>query len=223
LPTISNNQTPDQIVQSKSFETFPDELTDIVASIKTDLSEGLRPEDVSIIVVDDRSAKDYLNALAELLSNEGIDSNNLHADPYGVKDFQKEGRITLSTVHKAKGNEAFMVYVVGVDALFSTYAGVRERNMLFTAMTRAKGWLRVSGVGRGAELCKREIETALSQFPYLHFNYPSEEQLKVMRRDLAEKAIRKQRAERMLDDVLAEMSPEDIERFLEQRSIRKKR
>jgi superfamily I DNA and RNA helicase len=94
-----------------------------------------------------------------------------------------------------------MVYVVGVDALFSTYAGVRERNVLFTAMTRAKGWLRVSGVGDAAQECKKEIDLALNNVPNHIYPYQSKEQLKIIRRDLAEKAIRKQQNERKLDEL----------------------
>ena len=114
-----------------------------------------------------------------------------------------------------------MVYVIGVDALFSSYAGVRERNMLFTAMTRAKGWVRVSGIGSWANACKQELETALNNFPYLRFNYPSDEELKIMKRDLTEKGIRKLKNERMLEQVMQEMDPDDIARFVEQRSIKK--
>ena len=221
LPTISENETPDQIVQAFSFNTFAEEINQVVASIQRDIQEGLRPEDVLVVAVDDRNARNYLSLLSEKLSEFSIDVNNIHADPFGVKDFQKEGRVTLSTVHKAKGNEAFMVYVVGVDSLFKTYAGPRERNMLFTAMTRAKGWVRVSGIGSSAELCKQEIAMALANFPNLVFTYPSRQQLKVMKRDLADKARRKQRMERMLDEVLSEMSPDEIDRFMEQRSIKK--
>jgi len=221
LKTISEHQPPEAIVKAMSFSTYQEEIQEVVKSIKNDLDDGLRPDDILVIVVDDLHAKKYLNDLTEALSLLGIHCNNIHTDTYGLRNFQKEGYVTLSTVHKAKGNEAFMVYVVGVDALFSSYAGVRKRNILFTAMTRAKGWVRVSGIGRGAQSFKEEIGSALRNFPYLKFKYPSPEQLKIMRRDLGEKAMRKHRAERKLDEILEEMSPEEIKRFIEQRSVRK--
>jgi superfamily I DNA and RNA helicase len=221
LPTISQNQDANEIVKSSIFDTFEEEVDGVVASILGDLADGLRPDDILVIVVDDRNARIYLNTVVEKLANAGIKSNNIHDNTYGIRDFYKEGHVTLSTVHKAKGNEAFMVYVLGVDALYSTYAGVRERNVIFTAMTRAKGWVRVSGVGDHASGCKKEIEAALTNFPFLRFNYPSPEQLKIIRRDLAERASRKQMAERKLDEVLDEMTQEEIIRFLEQRAIKK--
>lgn len=221
LTTISEFQEPEEIVQGIIYNDFQNEIQGVVKSIKTDIEDGLRPDDILVVVVDDRNASAYLKYIAAELASLEVKSNNIHTDSYGLRDFQKEGSVTLSTVHKAKGNEAFMVYVVGVDALFSSYASVRERNMLFTAMTRAKGWVRVSGIGEPAATCKAEIDTALEHFPNLIFRYPSERELKVMKRDLADKAIRKQTAERMLDQILEDLSPEEIESFINQRSISK--
>ncbi len=223
LTTISENQQPNEIIQAFAYTSFPEEIEKTVEGIKSDLLDGLRPEDILVITVDDRHARSYLEKIAELLALSDIPSNNVHEDSYGIRDFQKDGLVTLSTVHKAKGNEAFMVYVVGVDALYTSYAGPRERNVLFTAMTRAKGWVRISGIGSSAADWKAEIEKALQEFPYLRFEYPSQEQIKIIKRDLAEKAVRKYRAERKLDEILEDMTTEEIEKFLKQRSIKKKK
>jgi len=222
LTTISEAQSPDEIVQVIVYDSYADEITGVTQKIKEDIDEGLRPDDILIEVVDDRNAKRYLSDFTEELASSGIKSNNIHADVYSIKDFYLEKHVTLSTVHKAKGNEALMVYVVGVDALFISTQGVRERNILFTAMTRAKGWVRVSGIGTEAKRCQEEMSLALKNFPFLRFEYPSSEQLKIMQRDLAEKSALMQRAERMLDD----MSPEDVEKLKEliiRKTIRKKK
>lgn len=219
LVTISENQDIREIVKVFVCENFDDEIAKVVQGIKSDIDDGLRPEDILVITVDDRHAKSYLDNVVNELKCIGIDSNNIHGDSYNVKYFQKDGKVTLSTVHKAKGNEAFMVYVMGVDALYSSYAGPRERNVLFTAMTRAKGWVRISGIGQSASDCAAELNKAIDEFPYLCFNYPS--QVKIIARDLAAKANKKLKAERKLDEVLSMMSPEEIKRFLEQRSIKK--
>jgi len=223
LQTVSQSFSPGEIVCAKSFESFEDEINDVVRGIQGDIADGLRPDDILVVAVDDRNAKSYLNSLADRLSQVNIRSNNIHADPFGVKDFYKDGHITLSTVHKAKGNEAFMVYVVGLDALFASSAGPRERNMLFTAMTRAKGWVRMSGVGSAASICVAELDKALSEFPRLVFSYPSEEDLKVMKRDLEDKAALKLIAERALELAMMEMTPGEIKNFISQRSIPKGR
>jgi superfamily I DNA and RNA helicase len=221
LPTISEYYSPEEIVQSFVGESFDDEINYVTSRIAEDIRGGLRPQEILVTVVDDRHAKIYLDRISSDLAGKGIQTNNIHEDSFGIRDFKREDQVTLSTVHKAKGNEAFSVYVVGVDALFSTTAGVRERNMLFTAMTRAKGWVTVTGVGEAAQLCQRELNEALSNFPFMRFRYPGPGELKIMKRDLTDRGRRKLKRERMLDQLLAEMEPEEIERFMRQRSIEK--
>ncbi len=222
LTVISETNIPNEIVQVQAYENFDQEVNSVSQSIEADIQDGLRPDDILVIVVDDRAANSYLQAISTNLALLGIASNNIHSDTYNIRDFRLQGQVTLSTVHKAKGNEAFMVYVIGVDALFASRAGVRERNMLFTAMTRAKGWVRVSGIGEWAAACKQEINTALANFPYLRFRYPSEEELKIMKRDLTTRGAKKSRSERLLEEVLQEMDPDEIKRFIEHRSLNKK-
>ena len=217
LTSISERQTPEQIVEALSFENVTEEIQSTVENIRSNLTEGLRPDDILVIVVDDRNASAYFDSLTKKLFELDIYCNNLHSDTYGIRDFQKDGLVTLSTVHKAKGNEAYMVYVLGVDALFTSPARVRSRNRLFTAMTRAKGWVKVSGVGEGAEECKTEVETALENFPNLVFEYPSSEQLKVIKRDLADKDSKKLIAEKQLDNLLEMMSPDEIKKYITQK------
>lgn len=62
---------------------------------------------------------------------------------------------TLTSLHlnlshpsrRAKGNEADMVYVVGLDNVAKDESNLQLRNQLFVALTRAKGWVKLSGVG----------------------------------------------------------------------------
>lgn len=220
LDVISSSQTPQDIVQASVCDSFEEEINLVVKSIVKDISEGLLPEDILVMVADDRNARSYLARISEQLSLHGVNSNNIHEDSMSLRDFQDDGRITLSTIHKAKGNEAYMVYVVGIDALFAS-SQVKERNMIFTAMTRAKGWIRLSGIGDTAVACKAEIDTALQHFPNLVFSYPSEEQLKIMKRDLAESAIKKQQAYRSLDEARKYLDQDEIDQYISQRSIPK--
>ncbi len=221
IPVISENQNPSEIVQAFVYGSFEDEIVQVAEMIKQDITDGLRPDDILVIAVDDRNMRNYINLLAAYLGESGIGTNNMQSDSFGLRDFHLEECVTLSSVYKAKGNEAYIVYVMGVDALFTADTNVRERNILFTAMTRAKGWIRVSGIGEWAQACKNEIDEALSNFPNLAFTYPSKAELNIMKRDLADSAIRKQKYERMLDEMLDEMTPEEIKRLMGQRSLPK--
>ncbi|MFM6209932.1 ATP-binding domain-containing protein, partial [Planktothrix sp.] len=69
-------------------------------------------------------------------------SHNLHAN-----QFWCEGGVTISRIHRAKGHEADMVYLVGLDQIAQVEDHFNFRNQLFVAMTRSRGWLRLSGLG----------------------------------------------------------------------------
>lgn len=216
LAIISDISGFDEIVQVRNFDTLDSEVSNVVSDIINSLRDGLKPEDILVVSVDDRHAKEYLTKIEGSLAENKILSNNLHTDSFGIRDFAVDGRVTLSTVHKAKGNEAFMVYVVGVDAVMRQ-PDVRRRNMLFTALTRAKGWVRASGCGKEVEDLLTEVTTAKTNFPYLIFEYPGPETLKVMKRDLAEAADRKLKLERLMDELGDEYTPEEISAFIDER------
>jgi superfamily I DNA and RNA helicase len=182
--SISDANTIDQIMSCDVFKTPGEEIQYVVERIKQEIAEqGVPAEDVLVICADDRNAGMYLGAIGEELLEAGIKSNNIHAQNYGLRDFQQDGAVTLSTVYKAKGNEAYSVYLVGIDALFWNPTP-RSRNIAFTGMTRAKGWLCVTGVGVAADRFAKELAAAKMNFPALRFTYPSAEDLVFMKRDL---------------------------------------
>jgi superfamily I DNA and RNA helicase len=213
--TISDNFEYDQIVQCRVFEKFEEEIAFVTTSIKEDLKNNLRADDIVIAVVDDRNARRYAGALEESLRSQGIRVNNTHQDSYGIIDFYIEGEVTISTVHKAKGNEAYQVYVVGVDALFAM-PDIIHRNRIFTAITRAKAWVTITGVGVAALQCLHEINEVAKGFPSLQFVYPTKKDIKIMRRDMTKAAKKRLAAERAIDEALRMMSPDEIRQYLKQ-------
>ncbi len=127
--------------------SFADELNWIATEIEKAIKEDhLLPEDIAVISLDERNALSYMKGLEKRFFEKSIDSFNVMDRNY-VKGFCKEGKVTLSSVFKAKGNEAAMVFVCGCD-IFEIYKDERHmRNTIFTAFTRAKVWLRISGIG----------------------------------------------------------------------------
>lgn len=161
------------------------------------------------------NARRYAEDLERLLSYKGVPVNNTHRDNFGIIDFHLEGAVTISTVHKAKGNEAYQVYVAGADAIFINPDEL-NRNRIFTAMTRAKAWVTVTGLGKYAKECEAEIRKVATDFPTLKFNYPSQEYIKTMKRDMSKAARKRQIAERSIDEALKMMSPDEIQEYLSQ-------
>ena len=220
---LDSKYSVDEIIRSSVFETFGEEVEYVCSCISKDInSDCLNPDDILVISADDRHASAYLNAVEQRLKTKyDIPSNNIHADRFSVTDFQQDGKVTLSTIHKAKGNEAYSVYIVGADALFPHQRNVRERNLLFTAMTRTKGWLTVTGMGSNAKKWIDEIELAKKNVPYLRFTYPSLAQLKMMPRDMDEANDIANQREQLAQDLLKTMTIEQAIDFFEQKLNKK--
>ena len=90
-------------------------------------------------------------------------------------------------------------------------------------MTRSKGWVYISGIGTSMDLLIKEIQDAKRNFPYLKFKYPSPDDLRIMERDIKEKAIRKSKSKKMIEDALLDLSPEEVKRYVDQVSEKKER
>jgi superfamily I DNA and RNA helicase len=175
----------DEVVSASSFETVSKELDAVLGKIRNAINhEKILPSDIVVVCADDRNVGAYFSALSGMLNVNGILVNNVHQDKFGVRDFFEKDRVTLSTIHKAKGNEAYLVFVIGIDAIFFN-PGPRERNLVFTAMTRTKGWLSISGMGEPAQRFCAELQSAKDQYPRFKFRLPTDRQLKELKRDIS--------------------------------------
>lgn len=143
---ISKKQTPEQIIELKSLDSDIEEVEWVAESINNNIkNESIRPDDIIVICIDDKNSKNQLRYLSILLRNNDINTFNI-TDAFYSKGFIEEGSVTLSTVYKAKGNEAAIVYVMGTQVFERGRYRRSMRNKVFTAFTRAKGWLKISGV-----------------------------------------------------------------------------
>ncbi|HXW73026.1 MAG TPA: ATP-binding domain-containing protein [Methylocella sp.] len=204
------------IIDSFEAANFEAEVEWAVAKIRSFICGGLQPEEVLVIALDDRNARDYLAQIAEMLANEGISSNNVIADPYNEPPFTIIGKVTLSTVYRAKGNEAAAVVAVGIDAVETK---LRDgRNKIFTAFTRSKAWLRVSGVAPGASPIIVELRTAIANSPYIKFTMPDLKEIETIQRGFSKKqaAARAAREQYLKQLRAAGFSEEEIEEEIQQ-------
>lgn len=213
---ISRSQKPQELIQTFTAKDVVGEVEWITNQIVALIAEGLTPNDIMVICLDDRNARDYFSALSESLDASDIRVNNLLADPYSAPHFVVPEHVTLTTVYRAKGNEAAVVFTIGIDALFPNRKQQRARNKLFTAFTRAKAWLRVSGVGVGAGSFVKEIDHAIGAMPEMRFLQPDPDTILTLQRDLTDKASKLQRLQEEMDKTLSdlEMDEEEREAFL---------
>ena len=202
--SISLTEDVNESIKAATFKTLDDEVSYIVDSIERDLADGLRPDDIMVASLDDRNARRYIGGVSELLSSKGIKSHDVHAMQAPTGDFALDGHVTLTTISKAKGNEAYMVYLAGVDAAWGIKPSVRQRNLVFTGLTRAKGWVRITGMGRIAEVFVEELNAAKQHYPSLEFVYPTAADFQVMRRDLEQAVAHRIELERLLENFTLE-------------------
>jgi superfamily I DNA and RNA helicase len=92
----------------------------------------------------------------------------------------KDNSIAITHIHRAKGNEAAMVYVMNSQYYQGGYELGKKRNSLFTAITRTKAWLRICGVGDGMDILIDEYNNVVDNNYRLSFNYPSSENMDAM-------------------------------------------
>ena len=122
---VSDLQSPEQIIELKSLESSLQEINWIADNIERNiLEENVRPDDIIVICLDDKNSKGHLQALSAALNYKNINTFNI-TDAFYSKGFIDEGSVTLSTVYKAKGNEAAIVYVMGTQVFEQGKTGVQ--------------------------------------------------------------------------------------------------
>ena len=138
----------------------------------------MRPTD--ILVIDIRMNKDkVLNELQYKLQNLSIDSH-IPGVVSDARDFFVDNRVTLTTPRNAKGNEVSVVFVVGCEDIYSK-ANISQqrqsRNFMFISITRSKGWVYLSAVGRVKGVFSEEMKKIQKNLPDMKFVYPSEDKV----------------------------------------------
>ncbi|MDD7391049.1 MAG: ATP-binding domain-containing protein [Lachnospiraceae bacterium] len=171
--------TPEEAVQvHEPFENKDEEYTWIAKQIKKNIEEDeLEPDDILVIFPNAYEAKKHYKQFSCILDMIGINSImpgvNIDRDT-----FSKTGSITCTHIYRAKGNEKPMVYLADAEYGCLQSEIVQARNILFTAITRSRAWIRISGVGSGMAAIMREIQVCRDKNYALEINIPPEEEIK---------------------------------------------
>lgn len=146
------------VLDFEAYETRDDELNAVARSIRHNIEEdGLAHSRNLLVIVLGSQAYKLRGKMANALQRHSVDSfvpgapelNDSYPD-WREKDpnrFWHDGGVTVSQIHRAKGNEAEYVYIVGADKIAREEASPHMRNQLFVALTRSKGWVHLSGTG----------------------------------------------------------------------------
>lgn len=200
---------------------FADELAQaewIASSIKVNLTEDeLEPDDILIVLPSALTAKRNAAVIEEALARRKIPSH-LAGVVTSVDEVFVPGSVALANIFRSKGNEAPMVYLASAQTCFGGFGLTTKRNILFTAITRCRAWVRICAWGPAGQALMQEIEAVRSRQYRLSFTVPTGPELKTMRRihrDLSaseKKAIEREdkQLRALLDKVLSGDLPRDM-------------
>lgn len=182
--TVINDEI-DNVIETKVLD-FSDQITDSIKEIvRLIKDEDVKPEDILIIDLNSLEYNDnfvYYKAKAyDYLQENGLNQKNgkrLFEMNIVNKDrsyeFKVADSVSYTTIFRAKGNEANIVFILNTNTLDSALSF--NRNKIFTAMTRAKFKVYLYGIGKGMESLVDEINSVKENDYKLVFKYPTAEE-----------------------------------------------
>ena len=210
-----------RLITVKDFQTRAEEFDWIANSIRDDITiENVAPEKIVVIVLDALSNKKYSNLIRMRLVQHNV-AATIPGVIHDADSYAEEGRVTISSVFRAKGNEAYIVYIVGFEELYNYVDAIENRNRAFTAISRSKAWVRITGVGEGMNKAKREINSILDDIPRFHFKFPDMENIRNLDAETRKRQRARTRANKKIRELtkdpewLDAASPELIQRLRE--------
>ncbi|WP_313182735.1 DEAD/DEAH box helicase [Lacrimispora sp.] len=170
-----------EIIDFLSYNNFIDLRLSLLEMLKRDIKEEhLLPSDIMIIDMDGIESSQNRDILMNLLyaDDDYEDEFMIHsAGTTSPEDFFRKNSIVYTSIFRAKGNETFMVYIVNAQKCINSLTPRSDRNALFTAITRSKGWVRVLGYGDEMRtLCEEFNEIRSNEYKLKFDKYPTKEE-----------------------------------------------
>ncbi len=223
---LENHSSIDDLIVFTTFENNKKQVQWLVQEIKRNLHEDeLKPDDIMVIHPNARTSKPATSSARALLYEDHINSE-LAGSSTSPDIFFKDDSVVFTQIYRAKGNEAAMVYLINAQECLSDFNMAQKRNILFTAITRSKAWVRVIGYGLAMKKLEEEFLKIKQQNFALSFTYPSQEQREKM--NLINKEISPQKRNKLqtqtkaLDDMVNSLERGEISKENIPEELRKK-
>lgn len=150
----------------RKFDSCDNEYLEVAKSIQKDINEQeLDPDDILVIFANRQQSYEKYSLLENYLTALNISSVmpgiNIDRDTFTSKN-----SVTCTHIYRAKGNEKPMVYLLDAEYGIEDADKITGRNMLFTAITRSRAWVRIFGVGSNMQQLICEINKCVVQNNY---------------------------------------------------------
>ncbi|MDZ4067289.1 MAG: ATP-binding domain-containing protein [Tabrizicola sp.] len=173
---------PEDAVQCRVFDVEKSQLNALADEIIRNVTEDeLDHSDILIVLPNTYSSKKVGARVMSRLADAQIPSHLVGVTTSRDEIFQK-GSVAITHIHRAKGNEAPMIYILNAEYCQGGFELSRKRNILFTAITRSRCWVRIFGVGDVMESLKAEVDAVRAHQFELDFEYPTQEQIEKLAR-----------------------------------------
>ena len=159
------NRVPDlwegSVIDLNIYNNREDELAALIKNLKYNLAVDRleKSRDILIIALGDYGEAVGLQKkiakkvkannidffIPKAVKKNQLDLSNFHNT--NPNNFWHKNAVTISNIFRAKGNESYMVYLLGLDHIAAAEAEIAKRNQLFVALSRSKAWVSVSGIG----------------------------------------------------------------------------
>lgn len=178
-PTF-NKYNKNDIIDCKRFADVNEEAEWVCEQIHKNIeNDELRMRDILVIVMATKLQESYAGLFRNILHEKYNYNSHIAGITTSADSFFQDDSITFSGIFRAKGNEAAIVYIVGIQNCMTSTGTIRKhRNELFTAITRSKMWVRITGVGDNVSILESEIQKIKDNDFTLNFEYPTEDELK---------------------------------------------
>ena len=158
-PNLMSELWTEDTISFHRYASRQQELSALAYQIKDNCDrDSLQPDREILIVVLGQTydASTLVRQTAIFLINQGINIYLPSQSTFNCLDTPREqrnhnqfwysGAVTISTIHRAKGQEADYVYVIGLDKIAQDESNLTLRHQLFTALTRTRAWISISGI-----------------------------------------------------------------------------
>ena len=205
---------PADAVLCMVFDSEEDQAAWLAESIQRNLKEDeLERRDILIIISNVVTTPRRAAPLVRRLEDLGIPAHVAGVTTSRDVLFDEES-VAITNIYRAKGNEAPVVYLTDSDYCYSGFELIKRRNILFTGITRSRGWVRLLGCGDPMEKLAAEVQRVVANGYKLRFTVPTPEELEKMRRihrDMSRSEREdRQRMEKTLDSFVEQIQRGDL-------------
>ena len=163
------------------FENAEQQSRWVAQEVRRNIDQDeLEHDDILIVLPEAYTAKTESAPVLEALKNAQIDGHLVGVTSNQDEMF-KPNSVAVAHIFRSKGNESPMVYILNSQHCLGGRGLTTLRNILFTAITRSKAWVRICGWGSQMEKLQTEIDAIRSNDFRLSFCIPTDAELHEMR------------------------------------------